>query len=149
LGLDALGLNTEATLALNVTGSYVKKLNRFASATDPNLADPELRELQRPQWAFGTNLTYNNEAFTFNWGTIWTGRTYLRSVEAEDSADFFPNSGPPRWVNNFSVAYQFGEHFKATAGVNNAFKVKPYITETSIPVSGIGRSFFLRGSAKF
>jgi iron complex outermembrane recepter protein len=137
------------SLSLRVSGTYVEKLDDYASTTDPNERNPELREQQRPQWAFSTSVAYDRGPLNIIWSTDWQQSTFLRSVEVEDAADYFPNIGPSVWTHNLSVGYEFSDNFSARVGVNNLTNEKPYITETSIPVSAVGRSFFLRGQVKF
>ncbi|WP_119679657.1 TonB-dependent receptor domain-containing protein [Indioceanicola profundi] len=147
--LADIGINDDSSLTLGVRGTYMDKLVRYASVANPNAADDELGELERPQWAFNTNVQYRRDRLTLNWSTFWEESTYLRGVEADDFERFAPYETGNTWVHNLSAAFELTEQVRFIAGVNNLTDEKPFLTEFSIPVSARGRSYFLRATASF
>ncbi|MFU7529250.1 TonB-dependent receptor domain-containing protein [Qipengyuania sp. ASV99] len=134
----------------NASGTWVDKLNNFFDPADPTLVDPELGELQRPEWAGRAALNAQYERFSLTWSTTYLDSQGLRSVEIEDVG----NSGD----DTFSVAngissdvmiHDIAFSFEATdmvdiyGGVNNVFNRKPFVTEQAFPVSPVGTLFFL------
>lgn len=52
-------------------------------------------------------------------------------------------------MHDVSLTWVPNDTMKVIAGVNNVFEEEPFFTETSIPVSAVGRAFFVRLSSSF
>lgn len=149
-GVDAsLSYNTaigEHRLGLAATASWVDKINFFFDPTDLTRIDPELRELQRPEWSGRATATYGYRDFNLNYTVTYLGKMGLRGVEIETVAAQFGPAGitGETWIHNFGASYIFSDFgIEVFGGVNNLSNVKPFITERTYPVSPVGRSFFL------
>jgi outer membrane receptor protein involved in Fe transport len=135
---------------LNASANWVDKLNDFFDPDDLTLVDPELGELQRPEWAGRGSLTWDWKTISLTWATTYLGEQALRGVEIEDvgntGADVFsPENGiaGETFIHDFAFGWDASDNFEIYGGVNNVFNKKPFITEQAFPVSPVGTFFFL------
>ncbi|AOL95418.1 TonB-dependent Receptor Plug Domain [Porphyrobacter sp. LM 6] len=149
-GVDAsLSYNTaigEHRLGLAATASWVDKLDFFFDPTDLTRIDPELGELQRPEWSGRATASYGYGDFNLDYTVTYLGEMALRGVEVETVATQFGPAGitGETWMHNVSASYEFTDMgLQVFGGVNNISDVKPFITERAYPASPIGRSFFI------
>jgi outer membrane receptor protein involved in Fe transport len=133
-------------LGLSATASWVDKIDFFFDPTDLTRIDPELRELQRPEWSGRATASYGFGDFNLNYTVAYLGEQALRAVEIETiDAQFGPAGlAGETWTHSVSADYTFTDlGVEVFGGVNNISNVSPFITERAYPVSPIGRSFFL------
>ncbi len=125
--------------------SYVSELDQFFDPQDPSIFDPELGEIQRPQWSGGVNITAEYGDLLVGYGMTYIGQTGLRDVEIEVGLEQFGPSAfaGPAHIHDINASYRVNDMFTVYGGVNNLADRKPYITEQAYPVSPIGRQFFL------
>ncbi|BDI60248.1 TonB-dependent receptor domain-containing protein [Qipengyuania nanhaisediminis] len=135
---------------LNASGTWVDKLNDFFDPSDPTLIDPELGELQRPEWAGRASLTAEYENFSLTWGTTYLDAMGLRAVEIEQvgdtGADTYSRANGltnEAWIHDISFTWEASDMIDIYGGVNNVFNRKPFVTEQAYPVSPVGTLFFL------
>lgn len=155
VGIETAGVDASVTyrtsigahrLGLSATGSWVDKLDFFFDPTDLTAIDPELGELQRPEWSGRATATYGFGDFNLNYTLSYLGQQALRSVEIETiDAQFGPAGlAGETWTHSVGANYTFTDlGLEVFGGINNLSDVKPFITERAYPVSPIGRSFFL------
>ena len=136
--------------AFNAAGTWVDKLNNFFDPADPTLVDPELGELQRPEWAGRASLTVGYESFNLTWGTTYMDSQGLRAVEIETvgdtGADTFSTANglsSDVMIHDISFTWEASDMINIYGGVNNVFNRKPFVTEQAFPVSPVGTLFFL------
>ncbi|WP_185960238.1 TonB-dependent receptor domain-containing protein [Erythrobacter insulae] len=132
------------------SGTYVEKLNNFFDPSDLTLVDPELGELQRPEWAGRASLTWDWDRLSVTWGTTYLDGQALRSVEIEDVGTtandlFSPTNGLTKetFIHDISFSYEVSDMFNVYGGVNNVFNESPFVTEQAYPVSPVGTLFFM------
>lgn len=135
---------------LNGSGTWVDKLNDFFDPQDPTLFDPELGELQRPEWAARGSATWDWKGLSLTWATTWLGKQALRGVEIEDvgntGADNFSTDNAfasDTFIHDVAFGFEASERFEIYGGVNNVFNKRPFVTEQAFPVSPVGTYFFL------
>jgi iron complex outermembrane recepter protein len=146
----------EHSFTLNANGTWVEKLDNFFDPSDLTFVDPELGEIQRPEWAAQGAFTWDWKGLSLTWSTTWLDRQGLRSVEIEDvgttGADTFsPENGlaSDTFIHDASFSYEASDKFEIYGGVNNIFNKKPFITEQAFPVSPVGTFFFLGVRASY
>lgn len=146
----------EHNITLNASGTWVDKLNDFPDPLDLTFIDPELGELQRPEWAARGSATWDWKALSLTWSTTWLDRQGLRSVEIENvgptgTDTFSPENGlaSDTFIHDASFNYEASDNFTVYGGVNNIFNKKPFITEQAFPVSPVGTFFFLGVRASY
>ncbi|MEL7199597.1 MAG: TonB-dependent receptor [Pseudomonadota bacterium] len=135
---------------VNAGGTWVEKLNDFFDPADPTAVDPELGELQRPEWAGRGSLTWNWSGLSLTYGVTYLDAMALRSAEIEaigqgSSFQFTPENGigDDVFIHDISFNYEATDQFTIYGGINNLFDRDPYVTEQAYPVSPVGRYFFL------
>ncbi len=140
----------ELGFTLNANGTWVDKLNDFFDPSDPTLVDPELGELQRPEWAGNASLTVEYGGFSLTWGTTYLDSMALRAVEIEEvgntGADTFSVANgiaSDVFIHDISFNFEASEMLEVYGGVNNIFDRQPFVTEQAFPVSPVGTFFFL------
>ena len=134
----------------NAAGTWVDKINNFFDPNDLTLIDPELGELQRPEWAGNASLTADYEGFSLTWGTTYMDSQGLRAVEIEEVGDtgtdtFSTANGLSSdvMIHDISFSWEATDMINIYGGVNNVFNRKPFVTEQAFPVSPVGTLFFL------
>lgn len=140
----------EHGFTLNANGTWVEKLNNFFDPSDLTFIDPELGEIQRPEWAAQGAFTWDWKGLALTWSTTWLGKQALRGVEIEDvgptgSDTYSPENGlaSDTFIHDVAFSYDASERFSIYGGVNNVFNKKPFITEQAFPVSPVGTFFYL------
>ncbi len=135
---------------LNGSGTWVDKLDQFFDPNDLTLVDPELGELQRPEWAGRASLTWDWSDLSMTWSTTYLDSQGLRAVEIESvgntGADVYtPENGlsSDAFIHDISFNYDMNDTVDVYGGVNNVFDRNPFVTEQAFPVSPVGRFFFL------
>ncbi|QFT78865.1 TonB-dependent receptor domain-containing protein [Erythrobacter sp. THAF29] len=138
------------TFTLAGSGTWVDKLNDFFDPSDITNVDPELGELQRPEWAGRASLTWDWDRLSLTWGTTYFDKMGLRAVEIESvgqgpAFQYTPENGitDETFIHDISFSYDFNDMFDIYGGVNNVFNEKPFVTEQAYPVSPVGTLFFL------
>ena len=146
----------EHSFTLNANGTWVEKLDNFFDPSDLTFVDPELGEIQRPEWSAQGAFTWGWKGLSLTWSTTWLDKQALRSVEIEDvgttGADTFsPENGlaSDTFIHDASFSYEASDKFEVYGGVNNVFNKKPFITEQAYPVSPVGTYFFLGVRASY
>ena len=84
-----------------------------------------------------------------NWSSRFIDNQTLFGVEVETVAQFTPAFTGDFWTHNASVRYELTDGHSIVVGVNNLSDEKPYLREWAEPVSGVGRDFFIRYTAKY
>jgi outer membrane receptor protein involved in Fe transport len=135
---------------LDASGTWVDKLDNFFDPADPANVDPELGEIQRPEWAARGSFGWDWKGLNLTWSTTWLDRQGLRGVEIEDvgtdgTATFSPENGiaSDTFIHDIAFGYEASDRFTIYGGVNNVFNKKPFITEQAFPVSPVGTFFYL------
>ncbi len=146
----------EHRFTLNAAGTWVDKLNNFFDPSDLTLVDPELGELQRPEWAGRASLTWDWSDLSVTWSTTYLDSMGLRAVEIETvgttgTDTYSPENGlsGDAFIHDISFSYDINETFDVYGGVNNIFDRKPFVTEQAYPVSPVGTLFFLGVRASY
>lgn len=138
----ALGEND---ILLSVGGSWVDNLDYYFDPADSSVVDPELGEIQRPEWAGNGMIEFRRGPLTARWHTLYQDEQALRAVEIEDYQVNYGDAGIASevWVHDISGSWDFDERWQLYGGVNNLTDEEPFITEQAWPVNPRGRYFFL------
>lgn len=132
-------------VVLGVAGTWMDHLDRFFDPTDPSAVDPELGELQRPEWAGNFTANVSRGPVVLNYQMQYIGEQALRDVEIETVDQLFGPAGiaDDTYVHDLSFSWNLNDQYQLFGGVNNIGDEQPFITEFAFPVSPIGRFFFL------
>ena len=128
------------------------KLDRFFDPSDLTNVDPELGELQRPEWSGNASLTWEWDRLRVTWSTTYLDEMALRSVEIEDIGTVYGADNAiadETFIHDISFNFDMNDSFSVYGGVNNIFDEQPFVTEQAYPVSPIGTFFFLGVKARY
>jgi outer membrane receptor protein involved in Fe transport len=128
-----------------VSGTWMDKLDRFFDPTNPEAVDPELGELQRPEWAANFLATLSAGALGLNYKLQYLDEQALRDVEIETIDALFGPAGmaDETFVHDIAATWDISEQYRLYGGINNIGDERPFITEFAFPVNPIGRFFFV------
>lgn len=162
--LDAAGVDFAIRYQFDIGGSDVRfglagtwmdKLDRYFDPSNPAAVDPELGELQRPEWAGNFTAEWAMGpiavAYQMQYQDEQTLGTPRGTVEIE-TADI--NYGPAgfadaTYIHDLSASWDITDRYTLYGGINNIGDEDPFVTELAYPVSPIGRFFFLGLDANF
>jgi outer membrane receptor protein involved in Fe transport len=138
-------------MRLGITGTWMDKLDRFFDPTDPTAVDPELGELQRPEWAGTFTASVATGAFGVDYKMQYLGEQTLRDVEIETIDTLYGPAGmaDETYIHDLAMTFDITDRYRIYGGVNNIGNERPFITEFAFPVNPIGRFFFLGVDADF
>lgn len=159
--LEAAGVDMSAAYAFSIdknnfnvrlSGTWFDKVNNFFDPNDFTLVDPELGEIQRPEWAGNLSVQWHRGPLSVGWRTNYQSEQAYSRIEIETATQLYGEGngiGDETFIHDLNFSYDFSETVSFYGGINNVTNEKPYITESAIPVSARGRSYFMGVSANF
>ncbi|MBI1391866.1 MAG: TonB-dependent receptor plug domain-containing protein [Alphaproteobacteria bacterium] len=152
--LDARGIDAQVSydfeigrsdFNITVNGAWMERLNQFFNPADPTAVDPELGEIQRPEFAANGFFNYRRGPFAFTWQTQFQDEQGLRAVEIETVNTNYGPAGiaDAVFIHDVNASYQISDQLQVYGGINNVLDRNPFFTEQAYPVSPLGRYFFL------
>ena len=140
-----------ANVLLGLSGTKMYELDRYFDPGDPTAVDPELGELQRPEWAGNFNAQVDFEDFAVRYQVQYMDKQALRSVEIETIDTLYGPAGmaDETYIHDISFSYDMNDRYRIFGGVNNIGDETPFLTELAFPVSPLGRFYFLGVNANF
>ena len=147
--LSELGLDDDAgQIRLSVSGTYLEDRQNFEVVTDADQANPEKGEINYPEWALNTLIQWDIADYTFAFYSTYQDAQAFSGVEIENADGFARAISEPVWIHNASVRWAYSETLDFTLGAQNLTDEEPFTGAVATPVSGLGRYFFLRASAR-
>jgi outer membrane receptor protein involved in Fe transport len=130
---------------VGISGTWVDKLDFYFDPGDASAVDPELRELQRPEWAGSANLEWRRGALMVGWQTFYMSEQALAGVEIEDYRLNFGSAAieDEYYSHDMHFSFDYSDAMQIYGGVNNVTDEQPFRTEQVFPVNPRGRFFFL------
>ena len=132
----------ENTFGAVLVGSHQEKLNRFFNPTDPTDVNPDLEEVQLPEWSGNLTLSWDRGPLSTSFQTSYQSRQFAAGIQDFDllgDAGFFDEV----YIFDANASYEFNDSLTFYGGVNNIADEEPFATETAWPVGPRGRFFFL------
>ncbi|MFD1950390.1 TonB-dependent receptor domain-containing protein [Sphingomonas arantia] len=138
-------------IGLNVTATWVDKIDRFFDPSDPSLVNPGLGELGAPEWAGVGSATIGHGAVSLSYRLQYIGKQSLAPVSIETRDQQFGDAGiaDEKFIHDVTATVDLGRERSVYVGVNNLTDTKPYITNVAYPVSAAGRFFFVGLNTRF
>jgi outer membrane receptor protein involved in Fe transport len=129
----------------DVVGTWVDEINRFFDPDDPSAVDPELGEVQRPEWAGTASLAFMRGPVLVRWRTLYQDEQLARDAEIESFQGTYGDVAVQDEFYSHDVSFQWdvNQTFQLYGGVNNLTDEEPNLQEGAWPVSPVGRYFFL------
>jgi len=130
------------TFSASLVGSHQEKLDRFFNPLDPADVDPEVQEIQLPEWSGNLTLGWDRGPWSAALQTSYQSEQFAAEIEDFDdlgAAGFFDEI----YILDLNGAYEFSDSLRFYGGVNNLTDEEPFSTQTAWPVGPRGRFFFL------
>jgi outer membrane receptor protein involved in Fe transport len=150
-GLEARGIDFAAnysfdvgenTFGVGVVGSKQEKLDRFFNPLDDTDVDPEVQEIQLPEWSGNLTLSWDRGPLSVALQTSYQSEQFATEIEDFDDlgdAGFFDDV----YIFDANASYEYSDSLSFYGGVNNIADEEPFSTQTAWPVGPRGRYFFL------
>lgn len=133
-----VGVNT---FGARLVGSYQDKLDRYFNPLDLNDVDPEVQEIQLPEWSGNLTLSWDRGPLSV---ALQTSYLSEQSVDEIEDVDLYGDDAffDEIYIFDANASYELSESFTIYGGVNNIADEEPYATQTAWPVGPRGRFFF-------
>lgn len=130
---------------LGLSGTWMDRIDRFFDPLNPEAVDPELGELQRPEWAGNFNAAVDFGAVRLGYQMQYLDSMALRDVEIETADTLYGPAGfaDETYIHDLSASWQINDSYMVYGGINNIGDETPFLTEFAFPVSPVGRFFFV------
>lgn len=137
------------TFSAALVGSQQDKLDRFFNPTDPTDVDPEIQEIQRPEYSGNLSLGWERGPYTVGFQTTYQSKQSVDEIEdvlgLNGNADIYGADGffDETYIFDVNASYEHSDSLTFYGGVNNLADEEPFSTELAWPVDPRGRFFFL------
>ena len=134
---------------VRLVGSHQSKLDRFFNPLNIADVDPEVEEIQLPEWSGNLNLTWDRGPFGFGVQMNYQSKQAVAEIQdvrgLNGKQPLYGDAGFFDAVTIFDVnaSYEFSESLNLFGGVNNVGDEEPFSTQLAWPVGPRGRFFFL------
>mgnify|MGYP001794114932 FL=1 len=141
-----VGQNTFTT---SLVGSKQEKLDRFFDPADPNSVDPELKEIQRPEFSGNVSLGWERGPWQVGLQTTYQSKQAVAEIEdvlgLNGNTDLYGADGffDETYIFDVNTSYEHSDTLTFYGGVNNLTDESPFSTELAWPVDPRGRFFFM------
>jgi len=138
----------EHSFRLNGNATKVNELDQYTNPADLNDLNPELLEIQRPEWAGSVALSWGWRDLTVGINSQYLGEMLEGGLEIETALDLYAPSVllEETWIHNLNASYTISDSIDIYGGVRNITQEKPFITRNAFPVSPRGRQIFIGGT---
>ena len=140
------------TFYTKVSGTKVNEIDQYTNPNDLTEVNPELGEVNRPEWAGNINLTWKWEELQVGWQTQYMDEQLLAGVEVEEyeRGDFDDTAMMDEfWQHDINFSYMVKENLKMYGGIKNITDEQPFITNFAYPASPRGRFYFVGFDMQF
>ncbi|WP_026376938.1 TonB-dependent receptor domain-containing protein [Aestuariibacter salexigens] len=138
--------------SVEVSGTKVNEIDQFTNPLDPTDLNPELKEVNRPEWAGNIFLTWSFEDIRIGWQSQYMSEQLVSFVEIEEfNRGEFDDSVmmDAFWQHDLNLSYTIDENTSVYAGINNVTDEEPFITNFAYPASPRGRFIFAGVDMRF
>lgn len=130
---------------VTVQGTKVDEINNFDNPLDPVFVNPELVELNRPEFSGNVFLDWSWRGLQVGWQSQYIDEMLFGGIEVEVAESLY---GPTvfqdaLWLHDLNARYSFSDDIVIYGGVKNITDEKPFMTEFAFPASPRGTFFFL------
>ncbi|GGB80892.1 TonB-dependent receptor domain-containing protein [Henriciella pelagia] len=133
------------TFGASLVGSYQEKLDRYFNPQDLNEVNPELQEIQLPEWSGNLSLSYDRGPLSLGFQTTYMSEQAVAEIEqVTGSNPLYGDAGffDEVYIYDINASYDVSDSVTLYGGVNNIADEEPYATQTAWPVGPRGRFFF-------
>ncbi|MEP1144448.1 MAG: TonB-dependent receptor [Henriciella sp.] len=132
----------ENTFGVSLVGSQQDKLDRFFNPLDDADVDPEVQEIQLPEYSGNLTLSWERGPMAVALQTTYQSEQFAAEIEDFDDlgdAGFYGDT----YIFDANASYEYSDSISFYGGINNIADEEPFSIETAWPVGPRGRFFFL------
>lgn len=136
------------TFGARLVGSYQEKLDRYFNPLDLTDVDPEVQEIQLPEWSGNLTLSWDRGPLGVALQTSYMSEQSVAEIEdvlgLNGNTALYGDDGffDEVYIFDVNASYEMSESFTVYGGINNIADEEPYATQTAWPVGPRGRFFF-------
>ncbi|MEO0549207.1 MAG: TonB-dependent receptor [Pseudomonadota bacterium] len=138
----------ENTFGASLVGSQQDKLDRFFNPSDLSEVDPEVQEIQIPEWSGNLTLTWDRGPLSASFQTSYQSEQAVDEIEdvlgLNGNTDLYGDDGffDETYIFDVNASYEISDAVSVYGGINNLADEEPFSTQTAWPVGPRGRFFF-------
>ncbi|MEO1306047.1 MAG: TonB-dependent receptor, partial [Pseudomonadota bacterium] len=131
----------ENTFGASLVGTQQDTLDRFFNPNDFSEVDPEVKEVQLPEYSGNLTLSWARGPMSVALQTNYQSEQSIDEIEdiALYGNDFFFDE---TYIFDVNASYEWSDSMSFYGGVNNIADEEPFSTQTAWPVGPRGRFFF-------
>ncbi|MEM1262068.1 MAG: TonB-dependent receptor [Pseudomonadota bacterium] len=135
----------ETQVDIRVQATKVNELDFFQNPNDLSEVNPELGEVNRPEWAGNIYLGWGVGKFDFGWQAQFLDEQLVQFLEIETARSLYGDVvfQDPTWIHDFSANYAVNDELLIYGGIRNVTDEQPFLTNLAYPASARGRFFFV------
>lgn len=128
-----------------VQGTSVDELNFFQNPSDLTEINPELGEIQRPEFSGNVFLSWEIGGFRLGWQSQYQDQQLMRFVEVEAADALYGAAAwnDDFWLHDINARYRWNDQLTVYGGIKNLGDETPFITDRAFPVSARGQFYFV------
>ncbi|MDJ0920438.1 MAG: TonB-dependent receptor [Henriciella sp.] len=129
------------TFGASLVGSKQEALDQFFNPLNLDESDPELEEIQIPEWSGNLTLTWDRGPFSAALQTSYQSEQFADEIE---DFELYGDDGffDETYIFDVNASYEVSDAVRFYGGINNLTDEEPFATETAWPVGPRGRFFF-------
>ncbi|NNU17321.1 TonB-dependent receptor [Parvularcula sp. ZS-1/3] len=131
----------ENRFGVALVGTYQETLDRFFNPLDLTEVNPEVGEIQIPEYSGNVTLSWNRGPLSTRAQVTYQDRQSVDEIEDIGLYDmpFFDET----YILDVNASYELSDKLNVYGGINNVFDEEPFSTQTAWPVGPRGRYFFV------
>jgi iron complex outermembrane recepter protein len=129
--------------------TWVGHLDRYFDPVDKSKKDPELGELDRPEWAGNARLIWEHGPLGLQWHTQYIGEQVISEIDQIGTRYGREVMMGDTFLHSLAFRYDLNERYQVYGSVNNLTNESVFITTVASPTTAIGRFFQLGLRGKF
>jgi outer membrane receptor protein involved in Fe transport len=136
---------------VSVQGTKVNEIDFFQNPLDLTEVNPELEEVNRPEYAGNIFLNWTFGDFGAGWQSQYIGEMLYTGIEVETYESLY---GPTvlrdaTWLHDINAYWDYSDRTRIYGGIKNVSEEVPFITASAWPASPRGRFFFFGVNTNF
>ncbi|WP_348681768.1 TonB-dependent receptor [Alteromonas mediterranea] len=134
------------TFLTKISGTKVNEIDQFTNPNDLNEVNPELGEVNRPEWAGNFTVTWKWQDLQIGWQTQYMDEQLVAFVEIEEyeRGDYDDSVVMDKFFqHDINFSYVLTDTVKMYGGIKNVTNEEPFLTNFAYPASARGRFYFV------